>query len=112
MISSLGYMAFLVLMSQERSFPGFLLALCLFNVGWNFSLPFLMTVTANADPSGRFLALLPAAQTLGGALGPMLAGTLLVSSGEAGVHAQLAVAALVAFAGFLWVDSKLNPILR
>ncbi len=106
-IAALFYLAFLILISLDRTFLVFLAALCLFNIGWNFSLPFLMAVTAGADPSGRFLALLPAAQTLGGALGPVLAGTLLVSTGEVGVHAQLALSVVLAFVVFLLVDTRL-----
>ena len=63
----------------------FLLAAIMFNVSWNFALPFLLGAIAARDPSGRFTVLIVAAQGLGVATGPVIAGFLISGSELAAV---------------------------
>ncbi|WP_339670608.1 MFS transporter [Dasania marina] len=47
---------------------------------WNFSMPYQYAAVNQSDPSGKAVALTPAFQTLGGALGPAAAGLLISNS--------------------------------
>lgn len=75
------------LLSDRTTWPVYLVAIALFNFFWNLVLPFLMGAIGTADKSGRFMVLIPAAQSGGYALGPALAGLLIV--GEAYHRASL-----------------------
>ena len=56
-----------------------------------------MDLISRADPHTRYIVLVPAAQTIGGAIGPAIAGPLLMSGGVTGVYVQLAVCIGAAF---------------
>ena len=105
-ISFLGFMLFVGLISAATGFCLYFSALCIFNVVWNLSLPFTMNVTSAVDDNGRFAALNPAAQTLGGALGPLPAGTMLATVGPAAVYAQLLPGIFLAFALYLIISRQ------
>ena len=83
-------------------------ALLVFNVAWNFSMPFQMDVVARADGLGRFVVLVPAAQTVGGALGPALSGPLLIASGTPAVYAQLLVCVVAACVAYVALDRRIR----
>ncbi len=83
-------------------------AVIVFNIVWNFSLPYQMDVIARSDHNGRLLALLPAAQALGGALGPLSAGSLLLMVGPAGLYLQLLVCVVMAVIGFSLIDRRVR----
>ena len=51
----------------------FALACLLFGFAWLFMLPFHIGLAFRADPSGRLAGLVPAAQLLGSAFGPLMA---------------------------------------
>lgn len=59
----------------------FLLVGCLFNFGWNFTFPYQMGVLAKYDRKGEIGALSLLVQTLGLAIGPMMASMLFTDSG-------------------------------
>ncbi len=59
----------------------FVAALWVFNYTWNLSLPYLLGSIARADASGGAAALIPAAQTAGNTLGPLLGG-LIAAGGD------------------------------
>ena len=69
------------ILATRSDWYSYLLAIALFNFCWNLTLPYLMGAIAAADPSGRFMVLIPAAQTGGYALGPMLVGLIMVGEG-------------------------------
>jgi predicted MFS family arabinose efflux permease len=75
----------LYVLTTHLAWSAFLLAAILFNVSWNFALPFLMGAIAARDPSGRFTVLIVAAQGLGVAVGPVIAGFLISGTGLAAV---------------------------
>ena len=106
-IGILGMGVYVVLMRSDPGALGFTAALLIFNVAWNYSLPFQMDMVAEADASGRFVALLPASQTAGGAIGPILAGPLLMSVGVDALYAVLAAGCVVAGLIFALVRRRL-----
>lgn len=67
-----------LLLATKSDWYSYLLAIALFNFCWNLTLPYLMGAIATADVAGRFMVLVPAAQTGGYALGPLLVGLLMV----------------------------------
>ncbi len=66
------------LLATRSDWYSYLLAIALFNFCWNLTLPYLMGAIAASDVSGRFMVLIPAAQTGGYALGPLLVGLIMV----------------------------------
>lgn len=96
MVGVLGMLAYVSAMRLVGGVLGFYLGVIVFNVAWNFLLPYQMTVVAQADDSGRYVALIPAAQMIGGAIGPAVAGGLLVSSGLDALYILLVATTVVA----------------
>lgn len=73
----------------------FVLLCAAFGFTWLFVMPFHIRLAFGADPAGRIAVLVPAAQLIGSAFGPLLA-SLFVSGDEAG--AVPLVSAALAFA--------------
>jgi hypothetical protein len=67
-----------------------------------------MDIVRAYDQTGRLLALVPLAQSLGGALGPLFAGPLLVSSGSGAVYSQLLACIMLATIAFSWLGHRSN----
>lgn len=63
----------------------FVLACALFGFVWLFMLPFHIGLAFRADPSGRLAGLVPAAQLLGSAFGPMVASFMVKGDDAAAV---------------------------
>ena len=70
-----------LILATRSDWYSYLLAIALFNFCWNLTLPYMMGAIAAADVSGRFMVLIPAAQTGGYALGPTLVGLIMVGEG-------------------------------
>ncbi len=64
-------------LGSVKGFGPFLVAVVLFNVAWNFFIPFLMGLLAAHDYGGRLSTLLPATAMLGGVVGPPITGNLM-----------------------------------
>lgn len=78
--------------------PGFLISVYTFNFLWIFIDVYQMGSVAKVDTSGRYAALMPAAQGLGQIVGPNLAaGLLALGLGYSWIFAMCAVASLAAF---------------
>ncbi|MCR8923084.1 MFS transporter [Dasania sp. GY-MA-18] len=58
----------------------YFMAALLYAAMWNFSMPYQYAAVNQCDPSGKAVALTPAFQTLGGAMGPAAAGLLISNS--------------------------------
>lgn len=86
-----GFLVFVYLMLEVSGVVAFTVALVIFNAVWNFSLPYQMDLISQADTHGRYIVLVPAAQTIGGAIGPAIAGPILVSNGVPGVYLQMVI---------------------
>lgn len=65
------------LLATQVSWWSFVLAASLLAAFWNFWLPYQMGAVAAVDLSGRYVVLIPFAQSLGVALGPIIAGRIL-----------------------------------
>ena len=107
-LSGGGFLIFIYLMLAVPGATSFTIALVIFNVAWNFSLPYQMDLITQADTHGRYIVLVPAAQTVGGAIGPAIAGPMLVSIGASGVYIQLAVCMGAAFLLYGLVANRLQ----
>jgi len=68
------------LLASRSDWPTYMAAIALFNFGWNLALPYLMGAIAATDASGRFMVLIPAAQTGGYAVGPVVVGLMMVGN--------------------------------
>jgi predicted MFS family arabinose efflux permease len=99
-IAQAGSMLLFLLAAQEGLFFA---AAVLFNLTWNFALPYLLGAIAVADASGRLTALVPAAQGLGLGLGPAVGGMLFDGHG---------IAAVVMMAGALNCAATMLYLLR
>lgn len=73
----------------------FVLALSVYGFFWNFAIPFQMTATANADPSGRLIVLATAFQGAGAALGPGLVALLIRPGSFSAVYLVAAVCSVI-----------------
>jgi predicted MFS family arabinose efflux permease len=74
-----------LLSTGSLAFPGFLLAACLYQIFWNFVLPYAYAVLIDADVTHRLVVLMTPAQALGMGLGPMLVGAMFASWGTTAV---------------------------
>ncbi|NKB99404.1 MAG: MFS transporter [Pseudomonadales bacterium] len=92
----LGMVAYVAAMLLIGGVLGFYIGVVVFNVAWNFMLPYQMAVVAQVDESGRYVALIPAAQMVGGAIGPAIAGGLLVSAGMSSLYVLLILTTVIA----------------
>ncbi|MGM9491050.1 MFS transporter [Ideonella sp. YS5] len=88
-------LAVFALGSQAGGELAFGLACAAFGFAWLFLFPFQIAVAFRVDPSGRLAMLVPAAQLLGSAFGPLIA-SLLVSGEDASPVPMLAAAFAVA----------------
>ena len=61
------------------------IAACLFNLAFAFTIPFLVTLSANLDFNGRFVVLTVPAIAFGNTVGPAVAGSLIEGQGFRGV---------------------------
>ena len=96
-VSAIAFLIFIYMISNASGALEFTIALTIFNAAWNFSLPYQMDLISRADSNARYIILVPAAQTIGGAIGPAIAGPILMTGGVGGVYAQLMIGIGVAF---------------
>ena len=68
------------ILATQASYWNFVLAASLLAVFWNFWLPYQMGAVAAVDIAGRYVVLIPFAQSLGVAVGPVIAGQILVDN--------------------------------
>ena len=74
-------LAVFVMLSIQISESSFIIALIIFNIGWNFGVTYLLAMIASADSQGRLVVLAPVAQSIGTAGGPALTGLMAVHYG-------------------------------
>ena len=83
-----------------------------FNFLWIFIDVYQMSTVANVDHSGRFAALLPAAQGLGQIIGPNIAATILAAGlGYQGVFIMCAAASLTGMTIYSVMYVKLRTVI-
>ncbi len=75
---------------------------------WNFPMAYQMGMIASADGRGNVAVLMPAALAVGGALGPLVAGSLLAGAhGYAPLYGLFAGAAAIGLAAFMVLGRRL-----
>lgn len=81
---SLGFLlAGIALYHEVDTYSTFVLAGCIFNVGWNMALVFALGAVAVTDTTGRMTPFSPSAMGLGAAIGVVLAGEVISGLGYA-----------------------------
>jgi len=88
--------------------PVFFAGVMLFALAWNLGSPYRMALATRADASGRYSTLVPAMQTLGAALGPALAGLLIVDGSFLYVYLMCTVAWVATIILFLAASRHLR----
>jgi predicted MFS family arabinose efflux permease len=95
------------------SVPAYLSGVLIFFEVWSMVSVYQLSTLTGIDPSGRYVALIPAAQGIGQSAGPFLAGTLLDQQlGFAhmlGVVALFAVGSLASYSGVYLRLRRANP---
>lgn len=79
--AALQVIALVLLGSIGVDFMLYLLLLSVFQIGWTMGLAYHYSTLIGADPSHRFIVLLPTAQAIGLALGPIMGGIAIESFG-------------------------------
>lgn len=100
----------LLLFFRSAHFLHFAIACGLVSIGWNYILPYQMGVVVDLDVTGRLSILISAALTLGGAIGPGVAGIIVAGKGYTGLYILVGLAALVSTAVFIALIRKV-PVL-
>jgi hypothetical protein len=80
----------------------------LFALGWNLGSPYRMALATRADVSGRYATFVPAMQTLGAALGPALAGLLVIDGSFLYVYLMCTAAWVATILLFLAAQRRLR----
>lgn len=90
----------------------FALACALFGFVWLFMLPFHIGLAFRADPSGRLAGLVPAAQLLGSAFGPLTASFIIEGENASGVPLLSTGFAMAAAALLLLTRRRAGAVTR
>ncbi|HLK24759.1 MAG TPA: cytochrome P450 [Caulobacteraceae bacterium] len=91
-----------------HGFPGYLVGVVLAVGLWNFPMAYQMGMIASADQRGHVAVLMPAALAIGGALGPVLAGSLLANAhGFAPLYGLFAGATALGLVAFVALGRRL-----
>ena len=100
-LPALGQAVLLYFMAQgELSFTEFFVFASLFQTLWNFMLAYILAALVDADKTHRLVALLPTAQAIGIAAGPVLIGSYLEQYGIWAI-AGIGALAITLFAAFI-----------
>lgn len=81
--SLMGMIGACLVLTVAKGWGSFLVTVCLFNFFWNLTLPYLLGAIAEADRSGKFMVVIPAAQGIGFAAGPVLTGWFILENSYA-----------------------------
>ena len=86
----------------------FFAGVMLFALAWNLGSPYRMALATRADSSGRYSTLVPAMQTLGAAIGPAVAGMLIVNGSFTPVYIMSTIAWLLTLVLFIAANKRLR----
>lgn len=84
----------------------------LFEFGWAFLVPYLMAQVGELDQTKKLIVFVPAAQAMGGAYGPALAGNIVTETDYTNVFIFGIVTAAICFLVYSWLTRRLNAIDR
>ncbi len=99
--SALGTVIAAVLLNSSEALLIYVLAVALYNFVWNYSLAYQYAVIADVDESGRSVAIAPAFHAAGAAMGPAVAGMMVVEDGFIIINILVAVSVMISFALFI-----------
>jgi len=86
----------------------FFAGVMLFALAWNLGSPYRMALATRADSSGRYSTFVPAMQTLGAALGPAIAGLLIVNGSFTPVYIMCTIAWVLTVVLFVAANKRLR----
>jgi MFS family permease len=86
----------------------FFAGVMLFALAWNLGSPYRMALATRADSTGRYSTFVPAMQTLGAALGPAVAGLLIVNGSFTPVYVMSTTAWLLTLVLFVTANKRLR----
>jgi len=86
----------------------FFAGVMLFALAWNLGSPYRMALATRADSTGRYSTLVPAMQTLGAALGPAVAGLLIVNGSFTPVYIMSTTAWLLTLVLFVAANKRMQ----
>ena len=91
----------------------FFAGVMLFALAWNLGSPYRMALATRADVTGRFATFIPAMQTLGAAIGPAIAGLLVIDGSFVLVYLMSTTAWIMTIVLFLAaarrIESRVRP---
>ena len=86
----------------------FFAGVMLFALAWNLGSPYRMALATRADSTGRYSTFVPAMQTLGAALGPAIAGLLIVNGSFTPVYIMSTIAWVLTLVLFIAANRRLR----
>jgi predicted MFS family arabinose efflux permease len=101
LVSTLALVAVVLGTLQRSGTVLFILYIMVFNALWNLGTAYIFGLIASADRDGRLAVLIPASQSVGLALGPIIMGYLVAEQGMLAIGWSFAAAELVALAIFV-----------
>ena len=99
-----------LLLYTHPSYFLFMSGAFLFEFAWCFLVPYLMTHVGELDQTKKLIVFVPAAQALGGAYGPALAGNIVTETDYSNVFLFGIITATICFAVYSWLTHKLNAM--
>jgi len=82
----------------------------MFEFSWAFLVPYLMTHVGELDQTKKLVVFVPAAQAMGGAYGPALAGNIVTETDYSNVFIFGIITATICFAIYAWLTHRLNAM--
>ena len=86
----------------------FFAGVMLFALAWNLGSPYRMALATRADTSGRYATMVPAMQTLGAAIGPAIAGLLVIDGSFFFVYVMCTLAWVATLVLFFAAKARLR----
>ena len=97
-----------LLLLTHPSYFLFMTGALLFEFGWAFLVPYLMLHVSEFDDTKKLVVFVPAAQAMGGAYGPALAGNIVTETDYSNVFIFGIVTATICFVVYTWLTRRLN----
>jgi len=94
-------MVMIYLLQGQMSWMEFALKASIFQIFWNLTGPFIMGAIATSDRTGRIAVLIPASQTSGFFIGPIIAGSMMTGESLAPANITAIVCCLIALIVFV-----------
>jgi len=99
-----------LLLITHPSYLLFLSGAFLFEFSWAFLVPYLMAHVGELDETKKLVVFVPAAQAMGGAYGPALAGNIVTADDYTNVFIFGLVVAAICFAMYSYLTAHLNKL--